>query len=128
MNRKGEWGQNLPPKFSVESEGQNQVNTTNRSMKTGAVKSKRGQNNQETQMDKNGTDIECNLPCSKKARVIGLNQGLSESIQEGQNGVASFNGSFSENPGIVLAKNTTKRGAKGRRPGEKITEFFISGR
>ena len=38
MNRKGEWGQNLPQKFSDESEGQNQVKTATRSIKTGAVK------------------------------------------------------------------------------------------
>ena len=127
LNQKGEWGQNLPPKFSVESEGHNQVKTNTRS-KTDAVKSKRGQEIQETQMDKGDTNNECNLPCSKKARVLGLNKGLSESIHKGQNGEANPNGLFSENPGLVSKQYTSERGAKGRRHGERISEYFIRGR
>ena len=127
MNRKGEWGQNLPPKFSVESEGHSQVKANTRS-KTDAVKSKRGQEIQETQMDKDDTNNECNLPCSKKARVLGLNKGLSESIHKGQNGEANPNGLFSENPGLNSKQYTSERGAKGRRHGEGISEYFIRGR
>ena len=60
--------------------------------------------------------------------MIGVDGKLPESIQEGQNGAAGFNGLFSEKSGLVSMQNTSERGANGQRPGEKITEFFSRGR
>ena len=68
--------------------------------------------------------INSKLPCKKKARLIGVDGKLPESIQEGQNGTADFNGLFSKRSGLVLIQNTYGGGANWLRPGERITEFF----